>query len=112
MQGNKNLNFWRGVMVSTVRSNKPDLTARQVALLLTIYLQEGPHTVKGLACVLNISKPAVSRGLDRLCILGFAAHVRDEADKRNVFAVKTEAGANYLQYFSSLIEEMKQHGKS
>lgn len=49
-----------------VRSDAPDLSLRQLAVLLTITLEPGPHTVRGMAAALNISKPAVTRALDRL----------------------------------------------
>ena len=60
------LDLWRGALVETVRRDRPDLSARQMALLLTVYLTPPPHTVRGLAATLNISKPAITRALDRL----------------------------------------------
>ena len=43
------LDLWRRVTVTTVRSDAPDLTARQLAVLMTVRLQPAPHTVRGLA---------------------------------------------------------------
>jgi DNA-binding MarR family transcriptional regulator len=60
------LDLWRTVLVDTVRSAGPDLSARQLAIVLTVYLTPPPHTVRGLAALLRISKPAVTRALDRL----------------------------------------------
>ncbi len=60
------LDLWRRVVVTTVRRDAPDLTARQMALLLTVYMTPPPHTVRGLAEILNVSKPAVTRAVDRL----------------------------------------------
>ena len=57
---------------------------RQMALLLTVYTTPPPHTVRGLAKTLNISKPAVTRALDRLCGIDLARRKRDDADRRNV----------------------------
>jgi DNA-binding MarR family transcriptional regulator len=65
------LDLWRNVLVTSVRRAGPDLSSRQLALLLTVYLTQPPHTVRGLAATLNISKPAISRALDRLGRLGF-----------------------------------------
>lgn len=49
------LNLWRMATVAGVRRDGPDLTARQMAILLTVYLTPPPHTVRGLAESMNIS---------------------------------------------------------
>jgi DNA-binding MarR family transcriptional regulator len=92
----QSLELWRATLVQGVRADGPDLTARQLALLLTVYLSAGPHTVRGLAAELNISKPAVTRALDRLGQLGLARRRRDEADKRNVLVERTVKGSVFL----------------
>ena len=56
----------RDTVVALVRRDGPDLSARQLGVFLTCYLQEGAHTVRGLAAELNVSKPAITRALDRL----------------------------------------------
>ena len=48
--------------------------------MLSVYLGDGPHTVRGLATALKISKPAVSRALDRLGELGYVRRQRDDMD--------------------------------
>ncbi len=96
------LELWRLSLVANVRSDAPDLSARQMALLLTVYQTEAPHTVRGLAQFLSISKPAVSRALDRLGSLGYIRRERDETDRRNVLVQKTEGGSAFLQTFSAL----------
>ena len=65
------LEMWRHSLVASVRGDAPDLSARQMALLLSVYMGEGPHTVRGLAKALKISKPAISRALDRLGELSY-----------------------------------------
>lgn len=99
------LNVWRKVLVTGVRSKGPDLSARQMALMLTVYLEEGPHTVRGLASYLNISKPAISRALDRLGELDFVKRRRDEKDKRNVLVQRTVKGSAFLVEFVESIQE-------
>ena len=70
------LHFWRETIVQSLKKEAPDLTTRQMAILLTIYLTPPPHTVRGLAKSLNISKPAVTRALDRLGRLELARRKR------------------------------------
>ena len=48
-------------LISYVRSGQPDLTNRQMALLMLVYLTPGPHTVRGLAHILGVSKPVITR---------------------------------------------------
>jgi DNA-binding MarR family transcriptional regulator len=91
-------------LVSYVRSGQPDLTNRQMALLLSVYLTPGPHTVRGLAQMLGVSKPVVTRALNTLGTLGYLRRERDEADRRNIFVARTDLGANFLEGFGSLID--------
>jgi len=97
------LGLWRTALVESVRQDGPDLSARQMAILLTVYLQDPPHTVRGLAAALNISKPAVTRALDRLSVLGFVKRRRDEEDKRNVHVLRTVRGSVFLSDFADLV---------
>lgn len=98
------LALWRNALVSSVRSDAPDLSARQMALMLTVYLSDKQHTVRGLAAELNISKPAISRALDRLGELGFIRRKRDDEDRRNVIVQRTMKGSVYLTDFAQWIK--------
>ncbi len=97
------LGLWRKALVASVRQDGPDLSARQMALLLTVYLCDPPHTVRGLAEVLNISKPAITRALDRLSVLGYIRRKRDTEDRRNVLVQRTVQGSVFLSDFSELV---------
>ena len=55
------LDIWRRAIVSSVRLDAPDLSARQMALLLTVYLTPPPHTVRGMA-ELRRKRGASARG--------------------------------------------------
>jgi Predicted DNA binding protein len=57
------LSIWRDALSASVRADGPDLSSRQMAILLTVYSQSPPHTVRGLSDSLNISKPAIFPGL-------------------------------------------------
>jgi DNA-binding MarR family transcriptional regulator len=100
------LRLWHGVLSGLVRSDAPDLTQRQLALLLTVYLSPPPHTVRGLSARLNMSKPAVTRALDTLGRLGFLRRRRDPDDRRNVLVQRTVAGSVFLSEFGEDIARL------
>lgn len=99
------LTTWRDVLADAVRSDSPDLSMRQWAILLSVYLNPGPHTVRGLSRDLNVPKPAISRALDALSILGFIRRVRDESDRRIVLVQKTTEGAKYVDEFARIVQD-------
>src|ERR1700722_17795828 len=103
----QSLELWRHALVASVRGETPDLSARQMALMLSVYLGDGPHTVRGLAQALRISKPAVSRALDRLGELSYVRRARDDLDRRNVLVQRTPNGAQFLTAFGALIDEAR-----
>jgi DNA-binding MarR family transcriptional regulator len=95
----ESLSAWMRALIAYVRSGEPDLTNRQMALLMLVYLTPGPHTVRGLAKVLGVSKPVVTRALNTLGGLGYLRRERDQDDRRNVFVVRTKDGAEFLEDF-------------
>jgi DNA-binding MarR family transcriptional regulator len=99
------LQLWRDVVLESVRDEKPDLTARQMGLMLTVYMSPPPHTVKGLAEELGVSKPAITRALDTLGRLEFLKRKRDPEDKRNVLVQRTVKGSVFLTDFADLIAQ-------
>ena len=99
------LELWRAASVTALRRGHPELTARQFALLLQVYLAPPPHSVRGLARALAMSKPAVSRALDTLGRLDFLRRKRDEADRRSVLVQRTVKGAVFLRDFGDLAAE-------
>ncbi|MGB4102349.1 MAG: MarR family transcriptional regulator [Alphaproteobacteria bacterium] len=105
----RSLELWRHALVASVRADSPDLSARQMALLLSVYLSEGPHTVRGLAKELSVSKPAISRALDRLGELGYVRRKRDDMDRRNVIVQRTVKGSVFLVEFAEMIGAAQQH---
>ncbi len=83
----------------------PDLTIRQMTILLTVYLNPPPHTVRGLAEYLGVTKPVISRALDTMGTMGLVRRKRDEQDRRNVLILRTVDGSLYLQRLGDLIIE-------
>jgi DNA-binding MarR family transcriptional regulator len=113
MADNK-LSGWMRALIGYVRSGQPDLTNRQMALLMLVYLTPGPHTVRGLAQTLGVSKPVVTRALNTLGTLGYLRRERDQDDRRNVFVVRTNDGAEFLDGFQRYVragqDEQQQRG--
>jgi DNA-binding MarR family transcriptional regulator len=92
-------------IVTLVRRDGSDLSARQLAVFLTCYLVEGGHTVRGLAADLNVSKPAITRALDRLGELDLARRKVDPADRRSVLVQRTVKGAAFLRDLRSVLSD-------
>lgn len=101
--GQQLLHGWMDTLVNYVRSGQPDLTNRQMALLMLVYETPGPHTVRGLAQRLGVSKPVITRALNTLAALGYLRRERDEADGRNIFVARTRMGAEFLEGFGNFI---------
>lgn len=95
---------WMATLIDYVQSARPDLTNRQMALLMVVYLIPGPHTVRGLAARLHVSKPVVTRALNTLGALGYLRRQKDEADLRNIFVEQTPQGLAFLDEFAERIE--------
>jgi len=93
----------RETVVALVRRDGPDLSARQLGVFLTCYLHDGGHTVRGLASDLNVSKPAITRALDRLGELDFARRKVDPLDRRSILVQRTLKGAAFLRDLRSIM---------
>lgn len=105
MTSGQALTLWHKAMLAQVRDEDVDLTIRQMAILLTIYLDPPPHTVRGLADHLGVTKPVITRALDTMGIMGLVARRRDERDRRNVLVQRTVEGAEYLQRLGDLVSD-------
>lgn len=81
----------------TVMADRPDLTARQLAILFTVAMEAGPHTVRGLAAQLNLSKPVVTRAIDALSRHDLVRRRPDERDLRSVLIERTPFGTQFLR---------------
>lgn len=106
------LHLLMGTLIAGVRSDGPDLTARQMAVFLKVYLEPGvDHTVRGLAATLGVSKPAITRALDRLAEFDFTKREIDPHDRRSVIARRTPAGSTYLRTLASYMAEASKAAK-
>ncbi|QFR34519.1 MarR family transcriptional regulator [Ancylobacter sp. TS-1] len=89
--------------LAQVRDDAPDLSPRQLAILLSVYLEAPPHTVRGLAARLGVTKPVITRALDTMGQLGLLSRRRDEADRRNVIIQRTVEGALHVERLGDLV---------
>jgi DNA-binding MarR family transcriptional regulator len=97
------LSLWYRVSLDQVKDEAHDLTLRQMAILLHIYMVPPPHTVRGLAATLGVTKPVITRALDTMGGFGLVERVRDDRDRRNVVIKRTLKGALYLESLGDLI---------
>jgi DNA-binding MarR family transcriptional regulator len=104
------LNNWRGALLRYVQSGHPDLTNRQMALILVVGQEPAPHTVRGLAKRLQVSKPVVTRALNSLSALGLTARTTDTSDRRSVLVELTPDGARFLADFAGMIADERGSG--
>jgi DNA-binding MarR family transcriptional regulator len=74
-----------------------------MAILLTIYLDPPPHTIRALAARLGVTKPVITRALDTMGSLKLVSRHRDELDRRNVLVRRTVEGALYVERLGDAI---------
>ncbi|PHP69083.1 MarR family transcriptional regulator [Zhengella mangrovi] len=103
MRPSQALRLWQQAALDEAAAGRPDLSFRQAAILLTIYLDPPPHTVRGLAARLNVTKPVVTRALDTMGALNLVSRHRDPADRRNVLIRRTVEGSLYVESFGDRI---------
>ncbi len=87
----------RGTLLALVRRDGRDLTARQLTAFLTVYMDEVTHTVSSLAELLHISRPGVTRIMDRLVQFDLVAREEDREDRRRVLVRRTTRGAAFFR---------------
>ena len=99
------VNVLRDTIVSLVRQDGPDLSARQFGVFLTCYLEAEAQTVRGLASALDVSKPVISRALDRLADFDLVRRKADPLDRRSVLVQRTPAGTTYLKDIRGILRD-------
>ena len=95
--------LWHKVALALVTRGEDELSARQMAILTTIYLTPPPHTVRGLAQTLGVTKPVITRALDTMGAMKLVSRHRDEKDKRNVLVRRTVEGALFVERLGDVI---------
>ena len=90
-------------MLDLVRLDQSGLTLRQLSILLTVYLELPPHTVRGLAERLHVANPVISRALDTLGRQDLILRKRDPSDRRNVLVQRTVKGALFVENLGDIM---------
>jgi DNA-binding MarR family transcriptional regulator len=103
MRSGQALRLWHDVSLALVLDNEPDLSARQITVLITVYLEPQPQTVRALAAKLGVTKPVITRALDTMGRHGLVSRKRDPKDRRNVLVRRTVNGALFLERLGDLI---------
>ncbi|MBW4092639.1 MAG: MarR family transcriptional regulator [Proteobacteria bacterium] len=93
----------RNTIVELVRRDGTDLSSRQLGVFLICYLEPEAQTVRGLAARLNVSKPAITRALDRLTEFDLVKRKDDPADRRSVLVQRTPGGTAFLREIRSIL---------
>jgi DNA-binding MarR family transcriptional regulator len=99
----KALSTWMNTLVRYVRSDHPDLTNRQMALMKMVYTTPGPHTVRGLASELGVSKPVITRAVNTHSATKLLKREVNRNDARSVDILPTEEGAAFLRDFEGML---------
>lgn len=97
------LRLWHQVSRSLVSDGRRDLSQRQLAVLLEVYLAAPPHTVRGLAAKLGVTKPVITRALDTMGANQLVARRRDPEDRRNVLIQRTVEGSQFVEHLGDIV---------
>ena len=100
---------FRGLML-TMRREQPawldvDLTMAQTKVLMLICTQGEVHG-RGLAQVLGIGQPAVSKLVDHLVERGYVRRSEDQEDRRITWLRPTEAGQALYEHMTLIHREL------
>src|ERR1700737_2356783 len=95
----------RQTIIALVRRDGPALSARQLGVFLTCYLESEAQTVRGLAAKLNVSKPAITRALDRLSEFDLVRRKTDPLDRRSVLVQRTATGMAFMREMRTILRD-------
>jgi DNA-binding MarR family transcriptional regulator len=105
MEPKEAMALWHRSLKAALTGQGPVLSTRQMAVLLTVYLDPPPHTLRTLAKQLNVSESATARALDVLERHDFLRRRRDQEDRRNLLVQRTVKGAVFLHDFGELVSK-------
>jgi DNA-binding MarR family transcriptional regulator len=74
-------------------------------VFLTCYMDDEAQTVRGLAAKLKVSKPAITRALDRLSEFDLVRRKTDPLDRRSVLVQRTAIGMAFLRDLRKILAD-------
>jgi DNA-binding MarR family transcriptional regulator len=86
------LNWLRERLLGMIREDTPDLTCRQMGVLLICCNKPIPLSAAAIAEKLNVERPTITRAMDRLEALELARRRPNPADARSVLLVPSAKG--------------------
>jgi DNA-binding MarR family transcriptional regulator len=95
------------LFVSTSTNQKlklSDFTLRQLAAISVIAASDGKFSVRHIAEKIGVSKPAVTRAIDKFVKLGYATRPQDPMDRRSVLVQLTPAGRRVVDGLQRVVE--------
>jgi len=87
---------WRLALIVNPKLRAARLNTLKMGILVVVYGEEEPHTVKNLATRLFVSAPAISRSLDNLEHSKLIKRLRDKKDHRVVRIQRTRQGLELM----------------
>lgn len=100
---NATLDSWMRGLIFHLRSGEPDLTNRQMAIMLLIHSEPSPYSVGDLAGHLQLPGARISRSLEMLSALGLVTRDRDPLKRRTVRVKITPKGMAFVDTFHMII---------
>lgn len=91
------------LFLSLSRNLPPEITIRNLSILLSVYMDGEAYTIRAVAKHLDIPKAAVSRAIDTLEKLDLLVRIRDPKDGRSITLGRTPRGIEYLRHVSSCL---------
>jgi len=87
---------WRLALIVNPKLRAARLNTLKMGILVVVYGEEEPQTVKNLATRLFVSAPAISRSLDNLEHSKLIKRLRDKKDHRVVRIQRTRQGLELM----------------
>lgn len=88
-----------GRMIDWIEAGEPNLTDRQLAILMLAAWTVGPHKLKHVAELLRAPKAAITRAVSTLQDHGFARRAYNPDDRRQCYIEATDEGIAFLQRY-------------
>ena len=84
-------------LLSILVRDERELTTRQLAAMLSVYVSTEPQNLTNLAARINASRPTTTRIVDKLVQARLMRRFADRADRRRVLLGRTSEGVRYIQ---------------